>query len=554
MNGEPKAMSNRSTIRAGMNRAHKRGPIRSSLWPRPAQALLLSLPLVLLGLPALAQQPLDGVSAPVVARYPELGKAGSPFQQEFLRRRQVYAAENPQFTNDNAWAMKLASEVAKELPSFAAKPEIEFKVLLIIKRYSDTWHPLFLPVRSEMTAEDIAKARHCFEVQTPDMVHDITRGKVKFTPTVLVSAQPLRSLNPQRRDSAEYMGQELVNELATFAKPGDYDSVGYYFLYFDNASGYRIPRAGYGVGGFSGSDGIGMFAVGSASSMNPRDEIFLHEWMHGQDGYYGGKSGVRLPKGALHGSGNYDAHYKVAKAWRPQDTFRGYLEWYQDILNCRVPEGGSFVGHGEAAWKHGPMREEAKKKGKPFPTTPLPKGEYPQWVYELMKGNLKNARLGPTLLPAGLKAGEITKDSKPWRLDSWSGSAKTTARYSESDGGSFTLDCASGNNASLRCDAPAEPSANYVLTAEVKTVQVKIEQAGGKYSVLLAAGDLQSTRDLSGSVDWTPIVLPFTTKPDRSSTTVRLQLGGFSSIASGRACFRAVKLQKVAYPVTTTKP
>ncbi len=438
--------------------------------------------------------------------------------------------------------------VARAVKVSAAKPEIEFKVLLIIKRSSDTWHPLFLPIRSEMTAEDIAKARQCFEIQTPDMVHDITRGKVKFTPTVIVSDLPLRSFNPQRRDSAEYMGTELVNELANIAKPGDYDCAIYYFLYFDNASGYKIPRAGYGVGGFSGSDGIGMVGVGSASRMNPRDEIFLHEWMHTLDGYYGGKEGVRLPKGALHGMGNYDAHYKEAKAWRPQDTFRGYMEWYKDIFTCQVPEGDGFAGYGDAAWKHGPMRDEAKKKARKFPTTPLPKGEYPQWVYELMKGNSKNAQLGTTLLPADLKPAEIAKDGQPWRLDSWSGSAKTTARYSPGEGGTFTLDCDAGNHASIRCDAPLEPFSNYVFTAEVKTAQVKIEQAGGKHSVLLAAGDSQSTRDLSGSVDWTPIVLPFTTKPDQSSATVRLQIGGPGSLASGRATFRNVKLQKVGYP------
>jgi hypothetical protein len=499
-------------------------------------------------LPVLAQRPASSVSAQAVAKYPELGKADSPFHQEFLRRMKINSAENPEFTKDNAWTMKLAEEVAKELPSFAAKPEIEFKVLLIIKRYSDTWHPLFLPIRSEMTEEDIAKARHCFEIQTPDMVHDITRGKVKFVPTVVVSDQPLRSFNPKRRDSAEYTGTELVNELATFAKPGDYDSVGYYFLHYDTAAGYRIPRAGYGVGGFSGGDGIGMFAISSAASMNPRDEIYLHEWMHGLDGYYGGKSGVRLVKGALHGSGNYDAHYGKAKAWRPQDSFRGYMEWYRDILNCQVPEESGFSGLGSAAWLHGPMRDEAKKKGREFKLTPLPKGEYPQWVYELMKGNLKNAKLGSTLLPAGLKPGEIAKDGKPWRLDSWSGSAKTTVSYSESEGGIFTLDCLSKNHASIRCDVPLEPFSNYVFTAEVKTAGVKIEEAGGKHSVLLAAGDSQSAKDFSGSVDWTPVVLPFTTKPNQASTTVRLQIGGPGSLTSGRASFRNVKLQKIGYP------
>ncbi len=517
------------------------------------KSLLITLPLAFLCMPAWTQVPSKDVSAQAVAKYPQLGKVGSPFNEEFMRRVKIRTAENPTFAKDKTWPLQLADEVAKVVDFYAAKPEIEFKVLLIIKRYSDTYHPLFLPIRAEMTEDDIAKARHCFEIQTPDMVHDITRGKVKFTPAVIVSNEPLHCFAPKRRDSAEYMGEELGNELASIAKPGEFDSVGYYFLYFDSASGYKIPRAGYGVGGFNGTLGAGTFAVGSASGMNPRDEVFLHEWMHGLDGFYGSKSGVKLPKGALHGSGNYDAHYSQAKAWRLQDTFRGYMEWYKDILNCQVPDGDGFVGHGEVAWKHGPMRDEAKRSGRKYSTSPLPKGEYPGWVYELMKGDLTHAQLGPTILPAELRAGEISKDAKPWHLESWSGSTKTTARYAESDGGTFTLDCASGNHASICFEAPLQPSSNYVFTAEVKTVRVKVEQTGGKYSALIAAGDSQSTKDLSGSVDWTRLVLPFTTKQDPSSVSLRLQIGGRGSLASGRACFRDVKLQKVGYPDARSK-
>ena len=501
-------------------------------------------------LPLPAQQPSPESSAKAVAKYPALGPQGSPFNREFLRRLKIHAAEDPQFMKDKTWPQKLADEVAEVVDTYAPEPVIEFKVLLIIKRLSDSYHPLFLPVRAEMTKEDIAKARHCFEIQTPDMVHDVTRGKVKFTPTVVVSDLPLRCFDPGRRDSAEYLGNELVHELATFSKPGEYDSVGYYFLHYDNASGYRIPRAGYGVGGYNGSAGIGMFAVSSAGSMNPRDEIFLHEWMHGLDGFYGGKEGVKLPKGALHGSGNYAAHYQEAKAWRPQDTFKGYMEWYRDILIGEVPEGDGYVGLGSKAWRHGPMRKEGAERGRKFSTPELPTGEYPEWVHELMKGSLANAQLAPSEIAKMEKPGVITPGQTPWGLDSWSQSADTSARYSESDGGTFSLECGAGNHASIRCEAAVTPSTNYVFTAEVKSTQVKVEQVGGKDAVLLAAGDSHSTQDLSGSVDWTPIVLPFTTKPDQSSATVRLQIGGRGSLASGKALFRNVRLQRVGYPAT----
>lgn len=70
----------------------------------------------------------------------------------------------------------------------------------------------------------------------------------------------------------------------------------------------------------------------------------------------------------------------------------------------------------------------------------------------------------------------------------------------------------------------------------------------------MAAGDAQSSKDISRSVDWTPIVIPFTTKPEQSSVTVRMQMGGRASLTSGHASFRNVKLQKVGYPAVTANP
>ncbi|WP_395738007.1 hypothetical protein [Prosthecobacter sp.] len=512
--------------------------------------LSLGLSALLLCQPTMAQAPSKEASAQAIARHPELGKVGSPFNVEFLRRLKIHSAEDSKYLTDKSWPLKLADEVAKVIDTYAAKPEIEFKVLLIIKRISDTTHPLLLPVRAEMTEEDVQAARHCFEIQTPDMVHEATHGKVRFIPTVIVSDKPLRCFNPSRRDSAEYLGEEMINELAAVSKPGEYDSVGYYFLHYDSASGYLAPRAGYGVGGYNGSAGIGMFAISSAGHMNPRDEIFVHEWIHGLDGYYGGFKDVRLPKGALHGGINYDAHYGIAKVWRPQDTFKGYMAWYKDILNAEVPESEGFSGHGSKAWKHGPMREEGRKRGPKFPIVDLPVSEYPEWVYALMKGDISKASLFPVETAAAVKPGAITAGQKPWSLESWAKAASTTARYAENDGGILTLECERGDHASLLQEAAVQPSTNYILTAEVKTTRVKIEQAGGKFTVLLEANGSHTSKDLLEATDWTPVVLPFTTKPDQSTTTLRLQMGGPGSLCSGKVQFRQVKLQKVGYPAT----
>jgi hypothetical protein len=112
------------------------------------------------------------------------------------------------------------------------KPEIEFKVLLIIRRVSDTYHPLFVPIRSRMTDAEVANARWCFEVETLRMVKETTGGNVRFVPTLYVSEKPLRLFAANRLDSAEFDEPELLAEFQTLAKPGEYDSVGCYFVSF----------------------------------------------------------------------------------------------------------------------------------------------------------------------------------------------------------------------------------------------------------------------------------------------------------------------------------
>ena len=47
-----------------------------------------------------------------VARYPELGVAGSPLNREFLRRVQQYRAERPDFFANPEWPTELARECA----------------------------------------------------------------------------------------------------------------------------------------------------------------------------------------------------------------------------------------------------------------------------------------------------------------------------------------------------------------------------------------------------------------------------------------------------------
>ena len=429
------------------------------------------------------------------------------------------------------------------------KPEIEFKVLLVIKRNSDTYHPLFLPIRSRMTDVEVANAKRCFEVETPSMVSEITGGKVRFIPTVYVSEKPLKIFEAKRWDSAEYYPPELLNEFYTLAKPGDYDSVGCYFLHYDASTGYKIPRAGYGVGGCDSSRALGMFAINCTPRLNLRDEIFLHEWMHGLDGFYGNKPGVKLPNGLLHGAG---AHGYKEKPWHITDTFRGWMEWYRDYLNANVREGDQLAGLGSSAWKYGPMRQVAIKLSANYKETLLPPGTYPTWVYELMRGDLTHAVLGPPLFAEHLEPGEIS--GTPWQPNVWNPNGGAQTRIVKKDGGvALMIDNPSPNNTTIERKIDLQPSTNYVFSADVLTEGVRITEKGGQYAVNLYAGDSTSTKDMAGTKPWTTIALPFTSGPKTDSLPLKLAIGGFGSVASGRAFFRNVQVRKVGYPVEGTK-
>ncbi len=413
----------------------------------------------------------------------------------------------------------------------AAEP-IEFRSLLIIKRHSEAWSPGLLPVRDSMSPEEIESARRCFEVETPDMVREITAGRVRFTARTLVSEEPLRLWNPDRRDSAEVSDREMLAEFSRLAKPGEFDSVGYYFLPRDRRSGYSAPRAGYGVGWYDGDFRLGMFAV-HATVMNPRDEIFLHEWLHGLERHYHGKSGVKLPEGWLHGNRNYPGYEE--KPFRPQDTFHGWMTWYRDFMNGTIQgEGGPF-GLGENAWRHGPIRSGQPRE---FPAVRRPeKRAYPAWLLALMKGETKGAKLGPDLLPA-----QSVKPLEGWSQWSWT----KDVRVSEA-AGAIVIRNEKPNHSVLSRKIRLEPERHYLFTAEVRGKEIEITEQGGRRGLDLAAMGSHAPGLITGSGEWREVSVPFSTGAKQGEISLELALGGRGSLARGAAAFRNPRLREILY-------
>jgi hypothetical protein len=90
---------------------------------------------------------------------------------------------------------------------------------------------------------------------------------------------------------------------------------------------------------------------------------------------------------------------------------------------------------------------------------------------------------------------------------------------------------------------------NYIVTAEVRTENVEITEAGGTFGVTIYAGGSVTPRRLTGTQPWTRVVLPFTTGPKETNCQIKLALGGSGSVARGGAFFRDVQVRQVGYPV-----
>jgi hypothetical protein len=173
-------------------------------------------------------------------------------------------------------------------------------------------------------------------------------------------------------------------------------------------------------------------------------------------------------------------------------------------------------------------------------------GTYPDWVHELMRGDLTHAVLGPPHPGPRLAPGPVAASA--WKSWVWNASAGTAFRVVDEGGPAIAIASPSPNDASLTRTVALKPSTNYIVTAEVRTENVEITEAGGTFGATIHAGSSVTPRLLTGTQPWTRLVLPFTTGPKETGCQIKLALGGRGSVARGRAFFRNVQVRQVGYP------
>jgi hypothetical protein len=235
-----------------------------------------------------------------------------------------------------------------------ANATITFVVLLIIKREADIHSKFFRPVRNRMTDADIEAVTRAFRVYTAESVARLTRGRVAWLARVVVSDTPLRTVNGDK-DCACCGACNWYEDLDKYAPLGTCDGVFVYFKHIDDRTGYTLPRPfGLSIGpnmdaNWAGQSCVSWVEPSEWTRGSDTTDIFLHEWLHQLEGFYGEK-GVRLPKGGLHGAEQHGYTSRPPEFWRP---------WYRDFLNGTIREDGQLVGLGEKAWKRGTIRPAA---------------------------------------------------------------------------------------------------------------------------------------------------------------------------------------------------
>lgn len=385
---------------------------------------------------------------------------------------------------------------------------VEWRVLLIIKAQGAVHVEGFPDLKYQMSSEDVAAAEKAFAEFTPEFVKTLSHGRLSWNPDVVVSPRPLTKV-AKMGEGTWVDPASVADDIAEYAPLGKYDGVFVYWKGFDEKSqadlkggfGWSIgPNDGANGGGYSCVNFVRLSDFGRESEWT---EVFLHEWLHQLEAFYGGQ-GVKLPRGGLHGNDNYG--FKHQGGWK---------HWYDAFITADLKEpDGTVVGLGEDAWRRGTIRDEVSIRTSDYLTP------------ERLANNL-------------LKNGSWEQGTKGWSSRSWKGKPKafSTVKNVHHSGTASTL---------LKSDEPddmqawqkvsVKPHTRYLLGGWVRTEKVEVQQGGGNGATLSIWGGFEATRSVVGTQDWTYASLVFNSG-DRSELELGPRLGHHSSIASGKAWF-----------------
>jgi len=400
-----------------------------------------------------------------------------------------------------------------------AKP-LEWRVLLIVKAAGDIKADGFPDVKYKMAPADIAAVKVAFQEFTSSYVKVLSRGKLVWKADVVVSSMPLDKVT--KLGDGNWVGPECVaKDIEQHAPLGKYDGIFVYWKGTDDKT-KRDLKGGFGwsIGPNEAANGCGYSCVNFVPARDlgresEWTEVFLHEWLHQLEAFYGGR-GVKLPRGGLHGNDNYGFKHK-----------NGWLHWYDAFINADLKEkDGSRVGLGESAWRLGTIRDELAVRLPAFVTP------------EMRKGNL-------------LADGSFEEGSKAWSSRSWRGNRNVTAVVAEekkSGKAAVVFRSTATDDAMYFQKVTVKAKTRYLLSGWARTEKVVVEEKGGAMGASLSvAGGFEASRSLLGTKDWTYLTLVFDSGT-RTEVEVGARLGHHGSTASGTAWFDDIVLIELPRP------
>jgi hypothetical protein len=226
-------------------------------------------------------------------------------------------------------------------------------------------------------------------------------------------------------------------------------------------------------------------------------EVFLHEWLHQLEAFYGPR-GAWLPKGGLHGNSNYGFKEDRNGSWNA---------WYKAFINAELKNpDGRPAGLGERAWQLGTMRDDFNMRRPEFLTSAHRKANL------LTNPSFEEGTTGWAIDASGAAA-TIVDDPQPTR-------SKT-----------LRLRSAAGTQLKVTQNVRGDPNSRYLLSGWVRTEKVpRGDEADGRPGAQIwvahKAKFLRTTDFVFGDHDWIYRAVIFGTGPDRTEVEVGCRTSG----------------------------
>jgi len=212
----------------------------------------------------------------------------------------------------------------------------EWRVLLIIKPETALDLKDHSPVKSRMSADNIDAVKKAFVEHTAYWVTKISEGRLLWKPKAVISPTPVTAVTEMGKNSYWLAPSNIPEDIQNFVPAGAYDGVFVYWKAVDEQGKGIDAGFGWSIGPNQNANNCGYSCVHyGETNLWDRDseptEIFVHEWLHQLEAFYGSK-GVKLPKGGLHVDASYGYTHHPTMYWKP---------WYRDFIagEVREPDG-----------------------------------------------------------------------------------------------------------------------------------------------------------------------------------------------------------------------